>query len=151
MATNESTDASADAQATNDEIPEWLAGEDDDLSLGTREDAMVNTSQTEREWVKTSDGKVYWFDVKEISWEKKNQILDNNLDMDEQSGEVDLDLTGFYRDMMRTVIVDASVGSESIAVFLKGVKPELGDKLQQIVPQPGAVLDDDTEGNSEAQ
>lgn len=142
---------STDTRTDADEIPEWLQDEDDDLELGSREDALINEQDTDREWLKTSDGKAYWFDIKEISWERKNQILDNNLDMDEQSGDIDLDLTGFYRDMMLEVIVDSNVGGDSLAVFLKGMKPELGDKLQQAVPQPGAVMDEEVEGNSETQ
>lgn len=134
---------------TNDEIPEHLLGDDEEIEYGSREDALINEDDVEREWFKV-DGKVYWFDFGEISWEKKTTILEDNLTTDSRTGEIDLDLKGYYRDMMEETIVDMSVDGP-LGVFLKGMKPELGDQLQDAVPQPGTVLDDEEEGNSETQ
>lgn len=125
------------------EIPEHLQGEG--VQLGSRDDALINENNVERYWYKVDD-KVFWFDMKEVSWEKKSDILDDNLVTDSRTGEVDLDLKGYYRDMMEEVIVDKSVEG-GLATFLKGMSPELGDKLQQDVPQPGAVMDEEVEGN----
>lgn len=132
---------------TEQDIPDYLLDDDEEVTLGSREDALIDENNVEREWFKVDD-KVYWFDMKEVSWERKSEILEENLTTDTRTGDVDLDLKGYYRDMMLEVIVDKSVEG-SLPVFLKGMKPELGDQLQEAVPQPGTVMDDDTEGNSE--
>lgn len=134
---------------TEEDIPEYLLDEDGEVELGSRDDVVIDDSETEREWFKV-DGKLYWFDMKEVSWEKKTTILEDNLNTNSRTGEIDLDLKGFYRDMMETVIVDMSVDGP-LGVFLKGMKPELGDKLQDAVPQPGTVMDEADEGNLETQ
>lgn len=134
---------------TEEDIPEHLLGEDGEVELGSRNDVVIDDTDTEREWFKV-DGKVYWFDLKEVSWEKKTTILEDNLTTNSRTGEIDLDLKGFYRDMMETVIDDMSVEGP-LGVFLKGMKPELGDKLQDTVPQPGTVMDEADEGNLEPQ
>lgn len=133
---------------TEHEVPERFRDEDGDVQMGGREDALIDEEDIERKWFKV-DGKVYWFDFKEISWEKKTQLLDDSLKTNSRTGEVELDLKGFYRNMMEEVIVDMSVEGTSIPIFLKGMKPELGDKLQDAVPQPGSMLDEDEEGNLE--
>lgn len=133
---------------TQNDVPERFLDEDGDVQMGGREDALIDEEDIERKWFKV-DGKVYWFDFKEISWEKKTQLLDDSLKTDSRTGEVELDLKGFYRNMMEEVIVDMSVEGTSLPIFLKGMKPELGDKLQDAVPQPGSMLDDDEEGNLE--
>lgn len=133
---------------TQNDVPERFLDEDGDVQMGGREDALIDEEDIERKWFKV-DGKVYWFDFKEISWEKKTQLLDDSLKTNSRTGEVELDLKGFYRNMMEEVIVDMSVEGTSLPIFLKGMKPELGDKLQDAVPQPGSMLDDDEEGNLE--
>lgn len=130
---------------TEQDIPEHLLGEDGDVEMGSRTDALIDDSETERKWFKV-DGKVYWFDIKEISWEKKTDVLDENLVTDSRTGEIDLDMGGYYRQMMETVIEDKSVEG-GLATFLKGMSPELGDQLQDEVPQPGTVMDESEEGN----
>lgn len=127
------------------DIPEHLVEDDEDVEFGDRSDAVIDTDEAERHWYKV-DGKVYWFDIGEVSWEKKTDILDRNLETDSRTGEIDLNLKGFYRDMMEEVIVDSSIDG-GLATFLKGMKPELGDKLQDDVPQPGTVMDEAEEGN----
>lgn len=132
-----------------DEIPERF--QDDDVQFGDRSSALIDESATDRTWIKVENegdesDDIYWFDLKQISWERKTDILDNNLETDERSGEVELDLKGFYREMMETVIDDMSVDG-GVAVFLKGMRPEIGDQLQQEVPQPGTVMDEMEEGN----
>lgn len=133
---------------TQNDVPERFLDEDGDVQMGGREDALIDEEDIERKWFKV-DGKVYWFDFKEISWEKKTQLLDDSLKTNSRTGEVELDLKGFYRNMMEEVIVDMSVEGTSLPIFLKGMKPELGDKLQDAVPQPGSMLDEDEEGNLE--
>lgn len=131
------------------EIPDHLLDDDEEVEMGGRDDAVIDSSESERNWYKV-DGKVYWFDIKEVSWEKKTDILDDNLQTDSRTGEIELDLKGYYRDMMEEVIVDKSVEG-GLATFLKGMKPELGDQLQEDVPQPGTVMDEAEEGNLEPQ
>ena len=128
------------------DIPE----EYDGLELGTRDDVLVS-DDTEREYVEFND-KLYWFDFQEITWERKTDILDDNLEVNERTGEMDLDLRGYYRDAMEEVIVDSSIDG-GIAIFLKGMKADFGQKLQELeqVPDPGAAMEDADEGKSEQQ
>lgn len=128
------------------DIPEEYA----DLELGTRDDVLVS-DDTEREWFE-HDEKAYWFEFGELTWEQKTDLLDDNLDVDQQSGDMDLDLRGYYRDVMEEVIVDSSIDGK-IAIFLKGMKADFGQKLQasEHVPDPGAVMDEVEEGKSEQQ
>lgn len=133
------------------EIPERFQTEDGEVRMGDRNTALINEDNTTREWFKVSgeDGEpddVYWVDIKEISWEKKTDVLDDSLVTDSRSGEIELDLKGYYRNMMETTIDDISVEG-SLSVFLKGMSPEVGDKLQDIVPDPGTVMDEVDEGN----
>lgn len=127
------------------EVPEHLVNEDNEVDMGSRQDALIDEDKVEREWFKANN-KVYWFELKEVTWERKTQILEDNLTTDSRTGDIDLDLKGYYRDMMEEVIVDMSVEGP-IGIFLKGMKPELGDQLQDAVPQPGTVMDEEEEGN----
>lgn len=133
-----------------EDIPERIREKyGDDIKMGGREDVLIDADATEREWIEY-DGKIYWFDLKEISWERKTEILDDALEADQRTGDVDLNLKGYYRDMMEEVIADASIDG-SIPIFLKGMNPEFGDRLQDLMPDPGTVMDEDEEGNSEEQ
>ncbi len=131
-----------------------MTGENDipeeyqDLELGGREDVLVSES-VEREYIE-HDGKLFWFDFGEMTWDQKTDIIDENLDVDQNSGEMDLDMKGYYRDVMEEVIVDSSVDG-SITTMLRGMEANFGQKLQALehVPQPGAVMEDVEEGKSE--
>lgn len=141
----------AEQEVTEDDIPERFKNSGD-VQLGTRDTALISEENTEREWVRVEaededePDDLYWFDVKEISWEKKTDILDDSLNTDSRTGEIELDLKDFYRSMMEEVIVDMSVEG-ALPVFLKGMRPEVGDQLQDLVPQPGTVMDEMDEGN----
>jgi len=134
-----------------DDIPERFLDGDNDVQMGSRESALIDESNTTREWFKVpgADGEpdeVYWVEIKEISWEKKTDVLDDSLKTDSRTGDIELDLKGYYRNMMETVIDEISVEG-SLPVFLKGMSPEVGDQLQEIVPDPGTVMDEVDEGN----
>lgn len=130
------------------DIPEQFA--DEDVRMGSRENALIDEKDTKREWVRVENGDepddIYWFDIKEISWERKTEVLDESLETDSRSGDIELELKNYYKNMMEEVIVDMSADS-SIPIFLKGMRPEIGDQLQEIVPQPGTVMDEADEGN----
>jgi hypothetical protein len=139
------------SETDSTEIPERFRDGDSEVRMGNRETALINESDTTREWFKIpgDDGEpddVYWFDIKDISWEKKTDVLDDSLKTDSRTGEIELDLKDYYRNMMETVIADMSVDG-GLAIFLKGMSPEVGDQLQEIVPDPGTVMDEVDEGN----
>lgn len=140
------------AEPTPDEVPERFKDEDGNVRMGTRDDALIDENKTERHWFSVpSDDEdepdsVYWVDIKQISWEKKTDVLDDSLKTDSRSGEIELDLKGFYRSMMEETIADISVEGP-LSIFLKGMSPEVGDQLQEIVPDPGTVMDEVDEGN----
>jgi len=134
-----------------DEIPERFRDGENGVQMGSRETALIDESNTTREWFKVPGADdepddVYWVEIKEISWEKKTDVLDDSLVTDSRTGDIELDLKGYYRNMMETVIDDISVEG-SLPVFLKGMSPEVGDQLQEIVPDPGTVMDEVDEGN----
>jgi hypothetical protein len=134
--------------ADGQEIPERF--QDEEVQLGSRENALISDDSTTREWIRVENEEenddLYWFDMKEISWERKTDILDESLQTNKRTGEIELDLKDFYRNMMEEVIVDMSVDAP-VPVFLKGMRPEVGDQLQDRVPQPGTVMDEMEEGN----
>ena len=133
------------ADATNgtdtDDKPDWW----DDLDDGTREDALVDDSP-ERHYVR-HDGKRYWFDLTEPTWQKKSNVLDDALRIKRNSRE--LDTTQYYRDMADYMVEDASVSVENFNTFLAGAKAGLVEKLLEPVPDPGGATTEDEEGNSE--
>ena len=138
------------------EIPERFKRDSVEVVLGSREDAVIDTDNVEREWIQVTEEdsetgeetvELYWFDMSEVSWERKTEILDQNLNADERTEEVNLDLIGYYRDMMEEVIVDMSVEG-SLPTFLKGMNADLGNQLQNRVPQPDTMMEDVDEGKS---
>lgn len=138
------------------EIPERFKRDSVEVVLGSREDAVIDTDNVEREWIPVTEEdpetgeetmELYWFDMSEVSWERKTEILDQNLNADERTEEVNLDLIGYYRDMMEEVIVDMSVEG-SLPTFLKGMNADLGNQLQNRVPQPDTMMEDVDEGKS---
>lgn len=142
------------SETDNQEIPERFLSDDESdeagVRMGSRENALIDESNTTREWIRVENedepDDIYWFDIREISWEKKTDILDDSLQTDSRSGEIELDLKEFYRTMMEETIADMSVDGK-LAIFLKGMSPELGDQLQDRVPDPGTVMDEVDEGN----
>lgn len=127
------------------EIPDHLIDEDGEVQFGTLEDALIDERNVEREWVKVNE-RVYWFDMKEISWEKKTEILDEALEVDQTTEEVELNIKKYYRKMLETMIEDMSV-DESVPIFLKGMTPEVGNRLQNLVPEPNSMMEEVDEGN----
>ena len=143
--TNNDTDTNPNASTgtdnSTDDKPNWW----DDLDDGTREDALVDDSP-ERHYVR-HDGKRYWFDLIEPTWQKKSNVLDDALKIKRNSRE--LDTTQYYRDMAEYMVQDASVSVENFNTFLAGAKAGLVEKLLEPVPDPGGATTEDEEGNSE--
>lgn len=132
-----------DANEIPDEIREKYG---DDVEMGTREDALIDDEER-RIWIEHED-KLYWFEIQEITWERKTDILDDALDRDQSTGDVNLSLKDYYRQVMEETIVDTSIDG-SLPIFLKGMAPEFGNKLEEYMPQPGTDIPDEEEGNSE--
>lgn len=123
-----------------DDAPEWW----DEVDEGTREDATVS-SEPDREYIR-HDGKGYWFDLVQPTWKKRNEIISNNLELT-QAG-MDLSIDGYYIDILEYMIEDSNVAAENIRTFLVGVNAGLGDKLEDLAPDPGESLAEEQEGNS---
>lgn len=123
------------------EKPDWWDGLED----GSREDAVVS-QDTERHYLR-ANGKRYWFDVQEITWNKKNEFASNALVIGEES--TDLQIDQYYLDVLEHMIEDMSVDGKNVRTFLIGVGPELGSQLEDIAPKPGQGISDREEGNSD--
>lgn len=127
------------------EKPDWW----DDLEDGTREDALVS-DEAERVYLRApnQDGEMrrYWFDVKQLTWKGKNQYVSEALKIGEETTELRIDK--YYKDVLEAMIQDSSVEG-SLSIFLAGVSPELGQKLQDIAPQPGDALQGQETKNSD--
>lgn len=120
----------------------------DELEDGTREDAQIS-QEAERHYF-TADGKRYWFDLKELSWKRRNQLISQNIEVTEEGSELKMD--AYYMDALEEKIVDMSVeGGENVRLFLAGVGPELGDKLEAEAPAPMREMTEAEEGNSDGQ
>lgn len=132
------------------EKPEWW----DEHKHGTREDAMVS-DETERVYIRAPDStgemKQYWFDVKDLTWKGKNQYVSSALKIKEDGADLHTDR--YYKNVLEAMIVDTSVegvsSEKGLTIFLAGMSPELGDKLQQIAPKPGKAISDQEEKNSD--
>lgn len=117
----------------------------DELEEGTREDAQVD-SEAERHYFE-ANGKRYWFDLRQPTWKKKNEIVSDSLKIEE--GGADLRVDDYYLDMLEYMIEDMSVEGDSVRMFLVGLGPELGTQLQDAAPKPGQGLTEDEEGKSD--
>jgi hypothetical protein len=131
--------------------PDWW----DEHDAGTRDDAMVS-DETERVYIRAEnpDGELkrYWFDVKELTWKGKNKVVSDALKIREEQTELRIDQ--YYKDTLETMIQDTSVegvtGEQGLTIFLAGMNPGLGDKLQEgVAPNPGKALSDQEEKNSD--
>lgn len=127
------------------EKPDWW----DDLEDGTREDALVS-DEAERVFIRAPNNegemKRYWFDVKQLTWKGKNQHVSESLKIGEEATELRID--EYYRNVLDAMIEDSSVDG-SMSIFLAGVSPKLGSKLQDLAPKPGKALSDQEEKNSD--
>lgn len=138
------------SDVSHGEKPDWW----DEHREGTRDDAMVS-DETERVYIRAqnNDGETvkYWFDVKQLSWKGKNKYVSESLKIGEESTELHID--AYYKNVLEAIIADTSVegvdGESGLSIFLAGMSPELGTKLQEVAPNPGKALSDQEEKNSD--
>lgn len=127
------------------EKPDWW----DDIEDGTREDALVS-DEAERVYLRaensTGEEKRYWFDVKDLTWKGKNKYVSESLKIGEEKTELRID--EYYKNVLEAMIQDSSVDG-SLSIFLAGVTPELGQKLQELAPKPGDALESQEAKNSD--
>lgn len=117
----------------------------DDLEDGTRADAQVS-QDVERHYF-VVDGKRYWFDVAEPTWKKRNEIMSSALSISDDGADLAID--EYYLDILEHMIEGMSVEGDNVRMFLVGVGSELGEKLQQLAPDPGETLGEGEEGKSD--
>jgi len=139
--TDTNPNASTDTDNSADDKPDWWG----DLNDGTREDALTDDNP-ERHYIR-DNGRRYWVDLKEPTWQKKSSVLDDALKIKRNSRE--LDTTQYYRDMLEYMIADASFDHENLITFLTGARASFVEKLLEPVPDPGGATTEDEEGNSE--
>ena len=132
------------------EKPDWWEEHED----GAREDAMVS-DEVERVYIRAenADGEMkrYWFDVKQLTWKGKNQFVSRALKIGEEETELHIDR--YYKNALESMIQDTSIdgvtGEKGLSIFLAGMSPDLGDKLQEVAPKPGKAVSDQEEKNSD--
>lgn len=132
------------------EKPDWW----DEHRDGSRDDAMVS-DEAERVYIRAEnpEGEMvrYWFDVKQLTWKGKNKYVSEALKIGEESTELHID--SYYKNCLEAMIVDTSVdgvdGDSGLSIFLAGMSPQLGTKLQEVAPNPGKALTDQEEKNSD--
>ena len=139
--TDTNPNASTGTDSSTDDKPDWWG----DLDDGTREDALTDDNP-ERHYIR-DNGRRYWVDLKEPTWQKKSSVLDDALKIKRNSRE--LDTTQYYRDMLEYMIADASFDHENLITFLAGARASFVEKLLEPVPDPGGATTEDEEGNSE--
>jgi len=133
------------AQAEEDLPPELEGFEE-----GSFQDAQV-PDDTERKYlVDEPHERYWWFDMKPVTWMKKNQILSDCIRMDE-TGEGTLDVAEYYRQTALAMTVEWSGGDDPLGTFITGLREELGAQVEEWLPDPGAVEtgSEAEEGNSE--
>jgi hypothetical protein len=82
-------------------------------------------------------GKKVVLKVKPMTWSKKNQIISQATAYSKE-GEGKFNLDFYNKECLKYMIIEAPWG-ETNNIFLSQIDDELGDKLQQIVPGPGAI------------
>lgn len=120
---------------------------DMDLSLAESADsALIDTNATTNIGLVDGDtGEVYAVRLKEITWQKKNQILKNNVRRVGGDGKLDIDT--YYRDVAEAMIVEVDPSPASLTQWLTGLKASLGEQLEGHLPDPVTELNEDEEGN----
>lgn len=140
MAT-ESDQSQADGGA-----PDWW----DDVEEATREDLQVS-EETSREYIRIKrDGwdepKGAWFDVRDPTWNKKQEVLSDCVTIG-PGGAADLSLEEYYNGMLEYMLEDSNVDFQNPTTLLRGLNDESGEKLKELVPEPGtSELAEEQEG-----
>lgn len=127
------------------ELPPELEG----YSEGTIEDGTRR--EVERKWLVDEENETYWwFDIRPVTWAKKNQILTDNVRADDGS-EPKLRMEGYYRDVFMAMVQDWSGDDGLLGTFLTGLRDDLGEQVEEWCPDPGPVEagSEEEEGNSE--
>lgn len=121
-----------------------------DYSEGSARDAVIGDDVERKYLVDDENEQYWWFDLKPVSWYKKNQVFSDCVSAD-QSGEGSLDIARYQREMMVAMTEDWSgAGEMNLQEFLTGVESDLGDQIEEWVPRPGGSnMVDGEEGNSD--
>lgn len=135
------------ATSDDDGLPE----EYEDYEVGSVAEATVS-DETERVVITDDEEKkAWWFDLKDISWFRANQIFSDNVEQDPNTGQGRLKAHAYYRDVAEAKTVNWSNSDEmGLRQFLTGLDEHLGKQLEQHLPDPGDVqLEEGEEENSE--
>jgi len=119
-----------------------------DYSEADARDAVVDDSTERKYLVDHENDRYWWFDIKPVSWYKKNQVFGDCL-KGTQSGESRLDVARYNREMMVAQTKDWSGSGEmGLEEFLTGLRDELGSQVEEWVPSPGGSnVSEEDEGN----
>jgi len=128
------------------ELPADLEGYEE----GGFDDAQV-PDETERHYLTDHENERYWwFNLKPVTWVKKNQILSDCIEVRE-GGQGSLNVAEYYRQMMLAKTLQWSGGDQPLGTFLTGLRADLGEQVENWLPDPGAIEEgtEAEEGNSE--
>ena len=93
----------------------------------------------------------YKFEYKtNLKWDEKMNILFQNLETDDLDNmdeieESELDISGLYKDLLKTQIVDTNV--DKLSLFLEKIPDEFGEKISEDIADTVGIFDESEKGN----
>ena len=85
-----------------------------------------------------------------LKWDEKMNILFQNLETDDLDNmdeieESELDISGLYKDLLKTQIVDTNV--DKLSLFLEKIPDEFGEKISEDIADTVGIFDESEKGN----
>lgn len=120
-----------------------------EYQLGTARGSVVNEDETELvtiEGEEEGEDVVYWFELREITWQKKNRIFKDNVTQVGGQGQLQIDT--YYREVAEAMIVSwFGEDDMSLTQWLTGVGADIGERLEPHLPDPVGQLEEEEEKN----
>jgi len=139
--------------AAREALPDHLRGklERGEAALAGEDDVLVDDADTWWEWEEVTirgEEMAVGFELKQITWQRKNQIFKNNV-KHLPDGSTRFDIDTFQRDAAEAKVVNHTIDTKlSLTQLLAGVDNNVGEKLEPYLPEPGATeIEEDEEGN----
>lgn len=123
--------------------------------MGTARGSVVDKERTELVTIEGTEENpetgeeepvLYWFEMREITWQKKNRIFKDNVEQVGGQGQLQIDT--YYREVAEAMITSwFGEDDMSLTQWLTGVGADVGEKLEPHLPDPVNQLEEAEEGN----
>lgn len=119
--------------------------------LATEQDVLVDEDETWWVWEEVEirgETMVVGFELRPITWQRKNQIFKNNVET-RPDGSTKFEIDTFQREAAVAKVADHTIDTgRSLTQLLAGVDNNVGERLEPYLPDPGATeIEEDEEKN----